>query len=407
MSQPFDVVCVGGGIVGLATALKLARGCRGRFAVIEAESEPALHQSGRNSGVIHSGLYYKPGSAKARACVDGRRQLIDLCEAENLAHEICGKLVIATRPDEIERLTELERRGTSNGLQGLLRVPGPAIPEYEPHALGIDALWVPQTGIVDYKLVTRTYARLFAERGGELRFGTRLEAIEASAEVLVLETSSGPIETRHLINCAGLHSDRVARMAGVNLTVRIVGFRGEYFDLREDRRHLLRNLIYPVPDPRFPFLGVHLTRRIDGSVEAGPNAVLALHREGYQSPRIDRADALDALLYPGLWRLAARTWHVGLSEYLRSGSPRRFARAVREFVPDFSARDLTSGGCGIRAQALAADGTMLDDFEIERSQRALHVLNAPSPAATAALAIGDQLCAMAQKDFGLEAFAHP
>jgi len=399
------LIVVGGGIVGLATALTLARRTAARVVVLEAEDALAQHQTGRNSGVIHSGLYYRPGSRKAHNCVAGRRRLIELCEREGIAHEICGKLVVAADASETERLDELERRGRANGLQGIERIPGERIPDREPHARGHAALWVPETGIVDYRQVTAVFARLLGEAGGQLRLGARVHAVRVCGDEVVVETASGEVRGRALINCAGLQSDRVARMAGVRVRLRIIPFRGEYFDLRAERRHLLRNLIYPVPDPRFPFLGVHLTRRVDGSVETGPNAVLALARHGYRRRTVSLRDAWASLSYPGLWRLGLRFWRIALSELLRAGNPRRFARALGRFVPEIRPEDLEPGGCGIRAQALDAGGHLLDDFEIAHGERTLHVLNAPSPGATAALAIGDDLASLAIERFGLRARA--
>ena len=399
------MIVVGGGIVGLATALTLARRTAARVVVLEAEDALAQHQTGRNSGVIHSGLYYRPGSRKAHNCVAGRRRLIELCEREGIAHEICGKLVVAADASETERLDELERRGRANGLQGIERIPGGRIPDREPHARGHAALWVPETGIVDYRQVTAVFARLLGEAGGQLRLGARVHAVRVCGDEVVVETASGEVRGRALINCAGLQSDRVARMAGVRVRLRIIPFRGEYFDLRAERRHLLRNLIYPVPDPRFPFLGVHLTRRVDGSVETGPNAVLALARHGYRRRTVSLRDAWASLSYPGLWRLGLRFWRIALSELLRAGNPRRFARSLGRFVPEIRPEDLEPGGCGIRAQALDAGGHLLDDFEIAHGERTLHVLNAPSPGATAALAIGDDLASLAIERFGLRARA--
>jgi len=399
------LIVVGGGIVGLATALTLARRTAARVVVLEAEDALAQHQTGRNSGVIHSGLYYRPGSRKAHNCVAGRRRLIELCEREGIAHEICGKLVVAADASETERLDELERRGRANGLQGIERIPGERIPDREPHARGHAALWVPETGIVDYRQVTAVFARLLGEAGGQLRLGARVHAVRVCGDEVVVETASGEVRGRALINCAGLQSDRVARMAGVRVRLRIIPFRGEYFDLRAERRHLLRNLIYPVPDPRFPFLGVHLTRRVDGSVETGPNAVLALARHGYRRRTVSLRDAWASLSYPGLWRLGLRFWRIALSELLRAGNPRRFARSLGRFVPEIRPEDLEPGGCGIRAQALDAGGHLLDDFEIAHGERTLHVLNAPSPGATAALAIGDDLASLAIERFGLRARA--
>jgi L-2-hydroxyglutarate oxidase len=401
----YDVVVVGGGIVGLATAVALLRSFRVHVAVVEAEPQLGLHQTGRNSGVIHSGLYYKPGSRKALTCVAGRRDLLDFCARHEVPFEICGKLVVATEPGELPRLDELERRGHANQLAGLQRVAGERIVDFEPHARGLAALWVPETGIVDYTAVLHALARDLQQQGGELRVSSRVLAIDSHSDRLEVVTSSGTLTTGALINCAGLASDRVARAAGARLDARIVPFRGDYFDLRAERRHLLRNLIYPVPDPRFPFLGVHLTRRIDGSVEAGPNAVLALHRSGYRPPTFSLRDTFETLSFPGFWRLAARFWRIGARELLRAGSPTRFAAALQRFVPEIETSDLSAGGCGIRAQALDRAGNLLDDFVISESPRALHVLNAPSPAATASLAIAEELARLAQERFRLEARA--
>ncbi len=402
MTERADVVCIGAGIIGLATARSLAR----RFGrldirVVEAEPRPAVHQTGHNSGVIHSGLYYKPGSLKARHCVDGRKRLVDYCDRHGIPYEICGKLVIATDQEEIPRLDELERRGRANGLAGLERLPPERIPEVEPHATGIDALRVPETGIVDYRAVARAYAQELEAAGVSLHLRTRVTGLGRRSDGIVVETAAGEFEAGHAINCAGLQSDRVARMAGLYPNVRIVPFRGEYFDLAPERRHLLRGLIYPVPDPRFPFLGVHLTRRVDGSVEAGPNAVLALKREGYDRGSFDVRDAWSSLSYPGFWKMALRFWKVGIGEMARSGSRARFARDLRRFVPELGDSDLMPGGAGVRAQALDRKGALVDDFAIETSPRMLHVLNAPSPGATASLAIGDTLADRAAETFGL------
>ncbi len=370
--------------------------------VVEAEPTPAEHQTGHNSGVLHSGLYYKPGSLKAKNCVTGRRRMVEFCEQEQIPYELCGKLVIATDASEIPRLDELERRGRANGLQGIERLPAERIPEFEPHATGISALWIPETGIVDYKVVAEAMAERVRQGGGDLVLGQRVEGIHVGAQEVVAKTASGEYGSRFLINCGGLHCDRIARMTGLRPQVRIVPFRGEYFDLADARKHLLRGLIYPVPDPRFPFLGVHLTRRVDGSVEAGPNAVLAFKRDGYERGSFDARDTASSLLYPGLWKLGAKYWKIGLQEFLRSGSEERFAAELRRFIPEITASDLGEGGCGIRAQALDRRGQMLDDFEIASSDRCLHVLNAPSPAATASLSIGEEVAGMAQERFGLE-----
>ena len=402
MPQRADVVCIGAGIIGLATARSLARRYRELdILVVEAEPRPAVHQTGHNSGVIHSGLYYKPGSLKAKNCVTGRRRLIEFCDRRDIPYEICGKLVIATDREEIPRLDELERRGRANGLAGLERVPPERIPEFEPHATGVDALWVPETGIVDYKAVANAYADELEDAGVPLHLRTRVMGIEPRCDGVVIQTTAGAFEAGHAVNCAGLQSDRVARMAGHDPDVRIVPFRGEYFDIAPERRELLRGLIYPVPDPRFPFLGVHLTRRVDGSVEAGPNAVLALKREGYARGSFDARDTWSSLSYPGFWKMSLRYWKVGIGEMARSGSRTRFARDLRRFVPDIRESDLMPGGAGIRAQALDRKGNLVDDFAIETSPRMLHVLNAPSPGATASLAIGDTLADRAAETFGL------
>ena len=395
----YDVAIIGGGIVGLASALTLQRESRVRAVVLEAESDVARHQTGHNSGVIHSGLYYKPGSHKARECVAGRRALIELCREHGVAHEICGKLVVATEPDEIPRLDELERRGNANGLHGLRRLRAEEIAEHEPHATGLAGLWVPETGIVDFVAVTRVYAKLFVEAGGELRLGHRLTAVRREQGGLVLETTGGAIKTAALVNCGGLQCDRIARMAGDEPGMRIVPFRGEYFELAHDRRHLVKGLIYPVPDPNFPFLGVHLTRGVGGEVEAGPNAVLALKRDGYERGSFELRDALSSLLYSGFWRMASRHWRMGLEEMRRSGSRKLFAESLRRFVPEISEEDLTGGGSGIRAQAMDSRGKLLDDFHFVDGDRTIHVLNAPSPGATASLAIGAEIARRARERF--------
>jgi (S)-2-hydroxyglutarate dehydrogenase len=399
--RPFDVLCVGGGIVGLATARALARRFRCRVALLEAESRLAAHQTGHNSGVLHSGLYYRPGSRRARNCVEGRRRLVAFCGRHDIPHEVCGKLVIATTEAEIPRLDELERRGIANGLQGLVRLDAAGIAEHEPHAVGLAALLVAETGIADFVAAARAIGHEAQELGVELFLGSRVRAVRATEHGVFADIGSREVPAAFLVNCAGLQSDRVAELCGVRPSVRIVPFRGDYLELREDRRDLVRNLIYPVPDPQFPFLGVHLTRRVDGSVEAGPNAVLSLDRNGYRRRAVDLGDAWSSLSWPGFWRMAARTWRLGGRELLRAGSARRFARELRRFVPSIEARDLVASGCGIRAQALGRDGTLVDDFVIERGTRSLHVLNAPSPAATSALALADDVANLAAEQFGL------
>jgi L-2-hydroxyglutarate oxidase LhgO len=326
---------------------------------------------------------------------------VDFCRQRDLPLELCGKLVVATEQTQVPRLDELERRGRANGLRRLRRVSSRQIPDHEPYARGLDALLVPETGIVDFVRIAEALAEELQRDGGDVFLGRRVRAIATAGDELVVETDGGALQAGRLVNCAGLHSDRVARLAGLRPAVRIVPFRGDYFELAAERRSLVRGLIYPVPDPRFPFLGVHLTRRIDGSVEAGPNAVLALHRDRYSRRAFSRRDAWSTLSYPGFWRLAGRYWRIGLAEMLRAGSRRRFIRALRRFVPQLAAEDLIPGGCGIRAQALDRRGTLVDDFVLAGSPRALHVLNAPSPAATASLAIADELADLAVRELGL------
>jgi L-2-hydroxyglutarate oxidase len=389
-----DAVVIGGGIVGLATALALFEARPGAsIVVLEKERALGTHQTGRNSGVIHAGPYYKPGTLKATTCVRGRILLERFCEAHGVHFERCGKIIVATREDEIPRLDELERRGLANGLAGVRRMTTGELREREPHAAGIAALLVPETGIVDYSEVLRAYAAEVGRRGGEVRTGARVVGIKKSADGVVAESTAGDVEARVLVACAGLDSDRVARLAGVETDMAIVPFRGEYWMLAPERAHLVSHLIYPVPDPTFPFLGVHFTRRIGGGIEAGPNAVLALKREGYTRSSFDIRDAWDIARFPGFWRMARTHWRNGLREQVRSLSRGAFARACAALVPEVRAEDLAPGGVGVRAQALARDGKLVDDFAIVECERMVHTLNAPSPAATASLAIGENIAA--------------
>ena len=400
-SERYDVAIIGGGIVGMATAMALAARARGSLVVLEAEDRLAPHQTGNNSGVIHSGLYYKPGSQKARTCVEGREALYRFCAERGIAHERCGKLVVAAAPEELPRRDELARRGGANGLEGLRRLGQEELREVEPHVAGIAGLLVPHTGIVDYVAVTEGYAAEVRAAGGEIVLRARLRRVRRAAGELRLETSAGTFRAAHLVNCAGLQCDRVARLCGARVGMRIVPFRGEYFELAEQRRHLVRNLIYPVPDPRFPFLGVHFTRRVTGGVEAGPNAVLALKREGYGKASFSARDALETLAYPGFWRLATRYWRMGSGEMWRSWHKAAFVRALQRLLPELRGADLAPGGAGVRAQALASDGSLLDDFSIVEQEGMIHVLNAPSPAATASIAIGRHIAKLAASAFGL------
>jgi len=389
MTRPtHDVAVIGGGIVGLATAMALAERHRLRPLVLEAEPALASHQTGHNSGVIHSGLYYRAGSLKAQLCVAGRDALYAFCAAHGIPVERCGKLVVAVAEHELPALDELERRGRANGLDGMQRLGPEGLREHEPEVAGIAGLFVPQTGIVDFGRVARAYAAVVRSLGGEIRTSSRVTAVVRESAALVCLTPVGDFRARALVNCAGLYSDRVARLCDADPGVAIVPFRGEYYTLRPERHGLVRNLIYPVPDPAFPFLGVHFTRRIDGRVECGPNAVLAFAREGYRWSAISARDLAAMAAFPGTWRLLRRVWRSGLGEMHRSLSRSAFVRALQRLVPALRDDDIAPGGAGVRAQAVGRDGALLDDFFVVERPRMVHVLNAPSPAATASMAIG-------------------
>lgn len=398
----YDVAIIGGGIVGVATAKALTEQAAGtRVVVIEKETQLAAHQTGHNSGVVHSGLYYRPGSLKARNCTEGREALYAFCQAEEIAHERCGKVVVATDEGQLEALDELERRGHQNGLVGITRLDASDLRQYEPRVSGIAGLHVPQTGIVDYAAVTRAFGTKVEAEGGTILTCAEVQRVERVNSGFRLHTPAGQVEARFMVNCAGLHSDRVARMCGVDPEVQIVPFRGEYYKLGQQQRHMVKNLIYPVPDPKFPFLGVHFTRMVDGAVEAGPNAVLAFKREGYHLWDFSMRDMFDTLKYPGFLRLARRYWRVGLQEYRRSLSKTQMLRDLRELIPDLHADAIYRAGAGVRAQAVAADGSLVDDFCMREAPGMVHVLNAPSPAATASLSIGAAIAKTALKHFSL------
>lgn len=387
-NSSFDVVIVGAGIVGLATGMKLQKRYPGiKAAILEKEYRVAAHQTGHNSGVIHSGIYYKPGSLKARLCVSGSRELVGFCVENDVPHDICGKVVVATEQSQIPALDELYRRGIENGAPGLRMLDSMEIGEYEPHVRGLRGLLVPGTGIVDFGDVARAYAKVFRREGGEILLGRKVFSIKESASGVGIGTTTGEIAAGAVINCAGLYSDKVARSAGFDPPCRIVPFRGEYYRIKPERSFLVRNLIYPVPDPNFPFLGVHFTRMIDGKIEAGPNAVLAFAREGYSRAAVNPSELLEVLAYGGFWRMAGKYWKNGFAEMIRSFSKKLFTRSLRELVPEIEETDLAPGGAGVRAQALSPDGRLLDDFVILNDTRMIHVLNAPSPAATSSLAI--------------------
>lgn len=402
MADKFDLTIIGGGIVGLASALEVGRRYpQLKLLVLEKEERLAAHQTGHNSGVIHSGIYYKPGSLKAQTCVSGARDLVAFCEQHNIPYERCGKVVVATAAEELPRLEELFRRGTANGVAGLEMIGPERLREIEPHTAGIKALYVPTTGIIDFPRVAHTYARLVQEQGGEIKTSHQVQKIAQADGGLVLETSQGAVQSKFLINCGGLFSDRLARMAGANPDLQIVPFRGEYYTIAPQRRGLVKNLIYPVPDPALPFLGVHFTRTIDGLVEAGPNAVLAFAREGYRTTDFDLLDLRETLTFPGFWAMSRKYWQIGIGEMYRSLSKRAFLKALQRLLPELTIADLQLGGSGVRAQAIATSGALVDDFIITTTGNALHVLNAPSPGATASLAIGRLIVEKAAQAFAL------
>jgi L-2-hydroxyglutarate oxidase LhgO len=386
-----QVAIIGGGIVGLATAFRLLeRFPSTRLLLLEKESGPGRHQTTHNSGVLHCGLYYKPGSVKARLAVQGIRRMVEFCATHNVPHEVCGKVVVATEQEEIPRLHALLERGVANGLEGLELLGPEQIREIEPHAAGIAGIRVPQEGIVDYSAVVAALVKEIRKRGGEVRFSSEVKRLRNGAG-WVIETTGGDFEAGMVINCAGLHSDRVSRMGGGRDSSRIVPFRGEYYTLKPEASHLVRNLIYPVPDPQFPFLGVHFTRMIHGGVEAGPNAVLAFAREGYRMTDISLRDMMEALTFRGFWRFLLRYPSMCWHEFRRSLSSALFCRSLQRLVPELRLEDLAPGGAGVRAQALSASGELIQDFRFVTQSHALHVLNAPSPAATAALSIADEI----------------
>ncbi|HEY5911220.1 MAG TPA: L-2-hydroxyglutarate oxidase [Verrucomicrobiae bacterium] len=398
--KPKTIIIIGGGIVGLGTAYKAARQFPGiKVTVLEKESAAGQHQTGHNSGVLHCGLYYKPGSIKARLAVSGIQEMVQFCRENNIPHEICGKLVVAADETELPRLNDLHQRGLQNGLQGMQMLSREAMREVEPHVGGVAGLRVPQEGIVDYAAVCAALVRHIRERGAEVVTGAKVSAVRARGGSWVLATNAGDFECDFFINCAGLHCDRLSQLAGQKRAVRIVPFRGEYYKIKPERQHLVRNLIYPVPDPQFPFLGVHFTRLIHGGIEAGPNAVLAFAREGYRKTDINVADLWDALSFPGLWRFLGKHARMSWAEAKRSFSRRLFCESLQRLVPDIRMEDLAPGGAGVRAQAMSPDGQLVQDFHFVTQERALHVLNAPSPGATAALAIGEEIAAQVARQF--------
>lgn len=402
----YGIAVIGGGIVGMASAMALLmRGVAGGLAragsrplvVLEAEERLATHQTGRNSGVIHSGLYYKPGSLKAKFCVEGKDLMYRFCEEQGVRHERCGKIVVATHAGELAALEELERRGKANGLVGVKRCSAEELREHEPHVSAIAGLHVPETGIVHYPEVTAAMAKVVQKHGGEVRRGSRVVSVTRDGDGFVVGTSAGEIRCGAIVNCGGLQCDRIARLCGVEPGVRIIPFRGEYYDLLPHAAKYCKNLIYPVPDARFPFLGVHFTRAVDGLVEAGPNAVLALAREGYDWKTVNPEDIGNYLGYSGFWKMAGKYWKMGMMEMRRSLSRELFVEAMQTLIPEVKNEDVTPGRAGVRAQAVDADGKLIDDFRIVEGPGMVHVLNAPSPAATASIAIGRHVAGVVER----------
>lgn len=406
----YDVAVIGAGIVGLSTAYKLSLAQPGlRILVIEKESGVAAHQTGNNSGVIHSGIYYKPGSYKARNCVEGRRELVRFCQQHDVTHDVCGKIIVATDAADIPRLQGIFERGKANGIEGIRMIGQDEINEMEPYAAGVRAISVPCAGIVDFHGVCETLRRLLEKTGTIIRFNEKVSGISQDSAGLNIVTNHEVYRSRWLINCAGLHSDKVAEAAGLTPPVRIVPFRGEYFDLTPEAEHKVRNLIYPMPNPAFPFLGVHFTRMANGGIECGPNAVFAFKREGYTKTAFDVCDAAETLAYKGFWKMAGRHWKMGFGELYRSFSRSAFLRNLQTLVPSLTDQDIRPAPSGVRAMALTPSGDIVDDFMVLRHGREVHVLNAPSPAATAGLALGRQIAHSALTHFGYEAEAlnHP
>lgn len=386
------VLIAGGGIVGLATAYQLLQKLPNlKVIVLEKEKELAVHQTGHNSGVIHSGIYYKPGSLKARNCVHGYRLLLDFCQKHNIKYELCGKIIVATRKEELPTLDILFERGLANGLNGLKKLRAEELKDYEPHVTGLAGIFVPQTGIINYRLVALKLAELIQQAGGQIHTETRVEHITERSEQVVVATNRGEHLADIFINCAGLYSDKLALQSFPQLDVRIVPFRGEYYKLKKEKEYLVRNLIYPVPNPSFPFLGVHFTRMIDGGVEAGPNAVLAFKREGYKKSDFSFREFSETLAWPGFRKVAIKYWQTGIGEMYRSLSKAAFTRALQQLIPEINQQDLKDGGAGVRAQACHRNGSLLDDFLILEKGKIVHVCNAPSPAATSSLSIGEQV----------------
>lgn len=391
----YDVIIVGGGIVGLATGLKLLEKKPGlKLAIIEKENKIAQHQTGHNSGVIHSGIYYKPGSLKAKNCKEGYSELLQFAKEHQISHELCGKIIVATKAEEIPLLENIYQRGLQNELQGLKKISREEIREREPHCSGIEGVFVPQAGIIDYKQVSAKYAELITQQGGLIFTGEKVLHIEEETSETIVLTDKQTIRTRLVINCAGLYSDKVAALTQ-KINLKIIPFRGEYYEIKKEKHSLVKNLIYPVPNPDFPFLGVHFTRMIGGGVEAGPNAVLAFAREGYKKSDINLSELFETLAFKGFRKIAVKYWKEGWEEMYRSFSKKAFVKALQQLIPEIQGEDLLPGGAGVRAQACDVNGNLIDDFLIFENKQVIHVCNAPSPAATSSLAIGNSVAGMA------------
>ena len=398
----YDISIIGGGIIGLATAMKLnIQYPNYSIAVLEKEDELATHQTGHNSGVIHSGIYYKPGSLKAKNCIQGVKDLTRFCDENGIPYNLCGKVIVATTEKELPALDELQRRGEANGVPGLKMISSSELKDYEPYANGIRALYSPRTGIVDYTQVSRGYAKQFQDGGGTIFTGTKVEKVINEDNVIHLETNQATFKTSYVINCAGLYSDVIARMMGDSKDIQIIPFRGEYYMLSDEAAKMVNGLIYPVPNPEFPFLGVHFTNTIYGEVEAGPNAVFAFAREGYTKTKINLQETLSTLLFPGFWSMSAKYWSRGMQEFYRSVSKKAFLSSLQQLIPAIEEKHLVKGGSGVRAQEVSSTGFMQDDFHITETSRAIHVRNAPSPGATASLSIADGIIASASRVFSL------
>jgi len=396
----YDVVVIGGGIVGLATALQLQNANPNiKLVLLEKEDALAKHQTGNNSGVIHSGIYYKPGSLKATNCIRGYHLLIDFCKMNAIPYELCGKIIVATSEEEIPLLNNLYERGLQNGLTGMKKINKDELKEYEPHVSGMAGVVVPQTGIVDYKLVAQKYGELIGAKGGEIKLGERVIEIQENDSSCVVVSQKETYSTQLVINCCGLYSDKVARFTSPELNVKIIPFRGEYYKLKKEKEYLVKNLIYPVPDPNFPFLGVHFTRMAGGGIEAGPNAVLAFSREGYKKSDINLRELAESLAWPGFQKVAFKYWKTGMGEMYRSFSKAAFVKALQKLIPEIQKEDLEEGGAGVRAQACDRNGGLVDDFMIVEKKHVINVCNAPSPAATSSLAIGETIAQLASKKF--------